>query len=319
MATIEKRNGKYRVKIRKKGQLPATATFPNRKMAEHWAAQTELRMITNRYFGKAYSTTFEELVTHYQTRVQPLEHEESTIETSQPIINFWVGRFGERFLADIRKSDILDARDDLVARGLKPGTVNRYVTVLSAIFTEAVDRDWMEMNPCYRIKRLKNKSDRGHVLTREEQSELAVALSKWGGRTKNTFVFALHTGARLSEVENLTYDDIDFKRATVTFRNTKNGENRTVPIKRSLLEHIPTQDIGMICPFYFNRTVWNIAVQKAGLKGFRFHDLRHTFITRAIGRGVSPVKVAAYVGHKSLTMTAKYTHLDTSDLGDVLD
>lgn len=312
MATIEKRNGNYRVKIRQKGQKPATATFPTKKLAEHWAAQTHLQIITGRYFGQAYTKTFIDLVEHYQTRAQPLAHEESTIAASQSVLKFWVGQFGERYLANVKKSDILDARDDLVAEGKKPSTINRYMAVLSSVFSHGVERDWVEINPCYRIKRLKDNANRGHVLTKEEETRLFNELASYGGGTVWLALFALETGARLSECENLTADNIDAKRKTMTFRGTKNGEDRTVPMSSLALSIVQEH------AFYYHRQVWEFATEKAGLKGFRFHDLRHTFITRAIERGVSTAKVAAYVGHKTLAMTAKYTHLDTRDLGDVV-
>lgn len=308
MATIEKRNGKYRVKVRRKGQTPATATFPNKKLAEHWAAQTELQVITGRYFGKAYTTTFGELVEHYQTRAQPLSHEESTIYTSQPIIKHWVVCFGALHLTNVKKSNILDARDDLVASGKKPSTVNRYMAVLSTVFSHGVERDWLEVNPCYRIKRLKDTANRGYVLTIVQEAVLRAYLTS---ETRYVALFALMTGARLSECLNLQAENVDRQRLTVTLKNTKNGEDRTIPVSSYIIDRIP------LGGFAFNRVTWDKAVKEAGLTGFRFHDLRHTFITRAIERGVSPAKVAAYVGHKSLTMTAKYTHLDTRDLKDV--
>ena len=50
------------------------------------------------------------------------------------------------------------------------------------------------------------------------------------------------------------------------------------------------------------------ALENAGIEDFRFHDTRHTAATRMGEAGVDPFTIAAILGHKSIAMTASYTH-----------
>jgi integrase len=56
-------------------------------------------------------------------------------------------------------------------------------------------------------------------------------------------------------------------------------------------------------------TAWHSLIQAAGLAGFRFHDLRHTFITYMVERGVPLGTIQAFVGHMSTRMLKHYTHI----------
>ena len=118
---------------------------------------------------------------------------------------------------------------------------------------------------------------------------------------------------------------MDFKRRTVTVRAAyaKNGEGRSVPMNAVLTETLQkvrmnTLDVTgpVFCsrngtPYRSFRTAFERAIRQAGLTDLTFHDLRHTFASRLVMRGVDLPTVQALMGHKDITMTLRYIHLTT--------
>jgi integrase len=64
-------------------------------------------------------------------------------------------------------------------------------------------------------------------------------------------------------------------------------------------------------PYRSFRSAFELAVRKAGLENFTFHDLRHTFASRLVMAGVDLPTVKELMGHKDITMTLRYTHLSS--------
>ena len=85
--------------------------------------------------------------------------------------------------------------------------------------------------------------------------------------------------------------------------------NRCVEFYRRLLTGIKTADI---------RTAWEYAVEEAGLQGICFHSLRHTTASHLGMQGSSTLEIAAILGHKTLAMVKRYSHLSTSSTARVL-
>lgn len=118
---------------------------------------------------------------------------------------------------------------------------------------------------------------------------------------------------------------------------TKNGSERTVrlslnatktltdalnnPLRPADTELVfwgePGRD-GQRRPYEF-RPAWKIALQRANIFGFRFHDLRHEAVSRLVEAGLGDQEVAAISGHKSMQMLSRYTHLRAEDLVGRLD
>ncbi|MGB5178318.1 MAG: tyrosine-type recombinase/integrase, partial [Gammaproteobacteria bacterium] len=71
-------------------------------------------------------------------------------------------------------------------------------------------------------------------------------------------------------------------------------------------------------PYEF-RPAWHRVLKKAGIKGLRFHDLRHEAVSRLVEAGLGDQEVAAISGHKSMQMLKRYTHLRAEDLVARLD
>ena len=137
-------------------------------------------------------------------------------------------------------------------------------------------------------------------------------------------VLALSTGARRGELLSLHWSDVDLTREMLTFRKTKNGETRAVPLTGYALDVLSQRaqsrrrDTTLVFPNSTGtrpmsiREAFEYAVQRAGVMNFRFHDLRHSAASYLAMGGASLAEIAEVLGHKTLQMTKRYTHLTES-------
>ena len=164
-------------------------------------------------------------------------------------------------------------------------------------------------------------------LTPDEQARLMHVCPSW---LWDVIIFALNTGMRQGEILNVKWPDVDFCRGTLVVMKSKNGERRTIPINNTVFALLatirakcgekegPVFTTGLgneLKARYLGRT-FTLARERAGLSDFRFHDLRHTFATRLVHRGVDLYKVQRLLGHKTGLMTQRYAHHSPESLRD---
>jgi integrase len=142
---------------------------------------------------------------------------------------------------------------------------------------------------------------------------------------------ALNTGMRKGEILGLAWESVDLSTSRLTLYRTKSGKPRGVPINRSVydvlvaLEPDAEQRAGLV--FHRSgarawgqiRTAFTTALDRAGIKGFRFHDLLHTAASHMVMRGASLKDVQEILGHSDLKMTLRYSHLSPAHLRATVD
>lgn len=331
MAYIQKRqhpngNMTYRARVRISGMPDKSATFATRSQAKLWAQKMEAEIRQGRYFPKQEDKerTFGEFIDRYIEKELPKKPKSLVKQTSQLL--WWKKHLGAYFLCHISPSMLAELRDRLLEETTCRGklrsssTVNRYLAALSQALTIAVKEwGWLKENPLSKISRLREGKARERYLEKEEIARLLDTCRQ----SKSPYlygivVFALGTGARRGEILNLKWEDVDFIRSVATFRGTKNGETRTVPLSRSVLECLEQERKRRIVfsPHVFPcaeiRTAWENVIEKANLKELRFHDLRHTAASHLAMNGASTLEIAAILGHKTLSMVKRYSHLSVS-------
>jgi integrase len=219
--------------------------------------------------------------------------------------------FGDLNLSEItsaRLREYIDHRLDQVS----VGTVQRDISVLRAILNKAFREELMDKVPPF--PRLKTPKARNIWLTEDEVVRLVDAAAK---HLKPIILFAVDTGGRLSEILELDWRYVDLANGLVTFAETKNGEDRTIPLSdRALkvLNSIGPKTSGPVFTFRGKGiktlgTSFPNAREAAGLSHVHFHDLRHTFASRLVQGGVTLYDVMHLMGHKSLRMVQRYAHL----------
>ncbi|MHB1565732.1 MAG: site-specific integrase [Acidiferrobacter sp.] len=130
---------------------------------------------------------------------------------------------------------------------------------------------------------------------------------------------ALETAMRQGELLALRWERVDLARRTAHLPETKNGTPRTVPLSPAallMLKAMPRDLSGRVFPLSQSAVAqaWERATQHAGIKGLRFHDLRHEATSRLFEKGLNLMEVAAITGHKTLQILKRYTHLRAEDL-----
>lgn len=203
------------------------------------------------------------------------------------------------------------------SKHVSPATTNRALMRLKAIFNKAIAwKKYSGDNPVREVKFFKEDNSRLRYLEKEEIVKL---LSKCHGRLKAIVIVALNTGMRRGEILNLKWYDVDFRRNIIYLLRTKNNEKREIPMNEAVRTALikvrkHPESAYIFCdkkgqPFYSVRTSFFTALNKASIIGFRFHDLRHTFASHLVMSGVDLNTVRELMGHKSLEMTLRYSHL----------
>ncbi len=210
----------------------------------------------------------------------------------------------------------------------KPATVNRFLATLKHMFTKAVEWEMVEedtLKKVRRVKLLKEPPGRLRFLSKKECHALTEACIS---HLKPIVITALHTGMRKGEILGLKWEQVDLRHGFILLDNTKNGERREIYINdtlRATLEGVPhgpeseylfTDRNGR--PFKEVKKSFATACRRAGINGFRFHDLRHTFASHLVMAGKDITSVKKLLGHKSLNMTLRYSHLAPSHLADAV-
>jgi integrase len=224
--------------------------------------------------------------------------------------------FSGKYLDEITPHLIEKFKSDRIAE-VTPATVNRHLACLKSLFNKAILwNKFKGTNPVRAVKLFKENNQRLRFLEREEINKL---LSVCNRNLRSIVTVALNTGMRRGEILGLKWRDLDVKRSVIYLHNTKNGEKRELPIneqvKTALIrvrKHPQSEYI-----FYKEdgshmgdiKKSFLTALRKSGIKDFHFHDLRHTFASQLVMSGADLNTVRELLGHKSIQMTLRYSHL----------
>lgn len=336
MAAIEKRHSdegatSYRVKIRLRGHAPVSATFDRLTDAKAWAATTESDIRANRYFGASKRHTVKELIESYEAVALPTLKSRRAVKLR---LKYWQDKVGHLLLSDLNTATIKAHKDKLKAIPKKRGggdrtgaDVNRAMAALSSALSYAVkELEWLEENPMVRVRKFTESTGRVRYLTEAELPELLKACrASKHDHLLLAVLLALSTGGRQSEIMSLTWKQIDLKGQTAMLPDTKNGTMRALPIVGDALEILKERakvrkiDDDRLFPAGPRakkksavadlRAPWEAALKAAKITDFHWHDLRHTCASYMAMSGVSQLEMAKLLGHKTLAMTMRYSHL----------
>ena len=237
-------------------------------------------------------------------------------------------RFAEKKLDEITSRDIKLFLESLAHITT---TANRCFALLSIMFKKAEEWEYLppKSNPCNGVKKYKeNKKQR--FLSRPELLKLEESLNqqereqKGSYYTVNAIRLSLYIGCRKSNILNLQWKDVHLKEHYVHLPDTKTGESACPLNKKAydLLVSLKRQEGN---PYVFPgkvpgkqlkeiKTAWRKILKRASIKGFRVHDLRHSFASLSLSQGVDLYTVSKLLGHKNIATTTRYAHLELEHL-----
>ncbi|MBW2147884.1 MAG: site-specific integrase [Deltaproteobacteria bacterium] len=300
--------------------------FPTKKEAEAELAKRRSLIAEGRYLDikRECRTSFEELAKKYY---ETTKNQRSFHKAKKYFIDMLLERFSGRMLSTITYYEceaFLNERKNIPTRSGKhrtASTLNKEVGTLRHMLKKGVSWGMIERSPFDKGESLHQKENnkRLRYLAGEEIETLLKACSPY---LKDIVEVDLLTGMRRGELLSLKWSQI--AGGFIYLHETKTDESRQIPIPKDLeivlkrirqhqwardlkVEHVFCDDLGR--PFKEVKRSFGSACKRAGIMGFRFHDLRHTFASHYIMRGGSIKALQKILGHKDIQMTMRYSHL----------
>jgi len=231
--------------------------------------------------------------------------------------------FGNIPIIFIKTENIEKLKEHLLNSGREKATVNRYLALLKNMFNKSYE--WYGIpveNPVKKVKLFKEEPRLRYL----KQEELEKLLFYAENHLKDLIILALYTGARLSELLSLKWDDIDFKNKLIKIKQKKTAQEIYIPLSEKLEEYLKTKKLESEFIIHYRgkkiksvkRAFLNL-VKKSGIKDFKFHDLRHTAATYLYLNGVSIYTIQRILGHRDIETTLKYTHIPSEHLKEEIE
>lgn len=234
-------------------------------------------------------------------------------------------KFGNMQLSSIQPKHVEDYINYKL-KNVNRGTANLHAALLRRIINKAKQRGYRVpgMNPVIHREHIKEVAPKDRTLTFEEEARL---LAHSPERLRPIVVTALHTGMRKKEILGLEWRDVDldYRKIHIRAERSKTHQDRHIPIDNELLsvledlhrnnshsEYVFTKD--GVNPYADIQESFAKARDDAEIKNLHFHDLRHTFATRAVKAGVDLFSLMKFLGHKDVTTTQRYVNLRGVDL-----
>ena len=222
--------------------------------------------------------------------------------------------------------EVLDRyREHRRGEGMGPATINREIATLKHALSKAVE--WKLLRKAAReeltaIRKYQEPDGRLRYLSGPAEADRL--LQACNDSLRPIVLTAIHTGMRKGEILGLTWDAVDMTHGFIRLKQTKNGKARALPLNETLWTLFSRLRTHQDVPWVFHdaqghhykdvRHLFDQACKTAGLTDFHFHDLRHTFASWLVMKGVPLATVSTLLGHTSPTMTLRYAHLSPKHL-----
>ena len=319
-------NGSYRISISYKGsRFRETVSGVSYQTVKTIEAKLKVDIVSGTYLGT--SSTPDILFSEFMKEYFAFENKIS-IKKEKTLYNCHLSVLNNKTLQEITTLDAEKIINSIIKRGLAVRTAEYVVSVLRHALNKAVERGYLQVNPVSKIKVPRKDNRRIRFLTKDEAIKLLDELKKKSQRTYEMSFLSLYTGMRFGEVANLTWQDIDFDNGIIYIKDPKNRKGRVAymieEVKEFLLNKKQNSDTNSLIFSTKNNdkmtaitNSFKHAVNRLGLNKditdprdkVVFHTLRHTFASWLVQAGTPLYTVKELLGHKSIAMTERYSHL----------
>ena len=304
-------------------QIWESSHSTSKRVAERLLAMRQAEVAESRYnlvrtnppYLEAWSVKYLESISNLNTRKR--------YHCSHRCLISFFGKAAE--LSSINVAQINEFKRRRRKDGVKTGSLNRDLRYLAQILKQAERERLIGRSPFDFARFFERELDRGrpHILTWEEQERL---LSVASPRLRMLIVLGTETGMRTGEMLSLRWEDVDLASQILQVKASKTQSGiRAVPIsalcKSELLrwrDLVGADYSEWVFPRFENRRdklqcagrkSWANALKKAGIEFFPIYYLRHCHATRLTTAGVSPLTIAAMLGHSSTQIVPRYAQV----------
>lgn len=276
--------------------------------------------------------TFAEVVKTYLSAFAPSHLKPSTVHGYRKVLDgILVPKIGKLTIDAIDASVVRAIDGEMVRRGAGRSTRRNVQAVLRSVLRRyAVEAGLLDVAPT--LPALPRVG--GTVSSTLTIADVAALLAVAPEHERIAFMLAAYAGLRAGEVRGLRWRDVNLTAGQLVVRRSvchgvaaspKSGHQRLVPLPEPLRGLLDAQrEHGLDAPVSIGAdgpwTQWGLlsafrsACRRTGMKGWRFHDLRHFYVTSLFRARVPAPTVQRLAGHEHLATTQRYAHLAGVDL-----
>ena len=307
MATIRKRQGKYHTQVRKNGKS-VTKTFITKADALKWAREQEVKIEQGTFIGQHETVTLEFLLSRWEREVLknlkswPVERYKVALVQKQ---------LGHLTLEKLTSKVLVNYRDQRLTE-VSNQTVKHELGLIRRAMKKGIEWGYLGSVPF-----LTSPSLKGQARTRRlKQDELNHLIESCDPYLQNVVILLIETAMRRGELVAIQHKDIDVNQRLVRLSDTKNGEDRIIPLSsramsaiQYLIKHSQSEKLLNYSKEWLTKK-FIVKCKELGIENFRLHDLRHEGVSSLFEKGLNMIEVSAISGHKDMAMLKRYTHIN---------
>jgi integrase len=318
----------YLAQVKRVGFKTVSKSFDTKDQAKKWARSIDRKLDQGEVFdySQASRLTLRDLLDRY------FSENKHRAKKGWRMEEYRSGYIKEDTIADtnclrLSHKHLVEFRDRRL-QTVSNSTFNKDLSFLSQVIETAI-HDWeigFPSNPCKTVKRKADPKPRSRIFKGDEEHRLleaCVLVNKHGKSNpylKPMVQFTIETAVRKGELFKIKYNDIDFDNCLLHLYETKNSEDRVIPLSKKaimILKSMPRRFDGRVFPLTRDtlKSWWKTAKKKAKIKDFRWHDLRRVACSRLFEKGFGVEQIQAISGHKDPTILLNtYTRVDPGKL-----
>ena len=310
MPTKDKVRGTWTGRVRLSGHPSQIKRgFPTKAAASSWERSVKRELKNPSVLGYSVTEAAELYLVSSQQR-----NAEHTCKWKANVIDRLLDFLG----SDPPLSSITTLTLEQFLNSLPPKTANRYAREINSLFIYAIKRGIVTENPSKAIDRYKEEPYKRYVPSAEEIEAIMSVADDWD---RDVIVFAYHTLARIGEIRDCTWDDVDFENGTITLWTAKRAmgekegdaiemtETLKAMLKRRRKEIPDSTHVFEKYGRKLHPRAWDLIMprlcKKAKIKPFGMHGIRH-HVASLLAYRLSLIQVSKILRHKRITTTDIY-------------
>lgn len=328
--SLYQRNGSYWLNISHHGRRERRPLKTgDRRLAERIRKEVEGRLSLGQYSVRPVRQQFAPFKRDYLAYAE-MHKRPRTVDGDRRYLEVLEAHVRPTHLDDVTPEAIESLKRKWASTGHAPTTLNIMIRHLSAAFGWAVKQGLLAENPCAKVSKVRVDQKPARFLSPEQIQKVLGIAEKHGRDIHFAIALGIYAGLRRVEIVNARWEWFDFDRdlVTVTGRGDfqlKGRRFRTLPLhaelKRILTPHrapdgfvfSPDREATKGHYRYDFKRAFSTVIKEAGVPWVTPHILRHTFASQLAIAGVSLYKISQWLGHRSITTTMIYSHLQAQD------